>query len=53
MRCATGGVALERIVGNPQITGLNQPTLPGAQLIVLSEHVLAANSLDEAATLLK
>ena len=33
--------ALERIVGNPQITALDQPTLPGAKLIVLSRHVLA------------
>lgn len=33
--------ALERIVANPQIAGLDQPTLPGTQLIVLSRHVLA------------
>ena len=33
--------ALERITANRQIKALDQPTLPGAQLVVLSRHVLA------------
>jgi tetratricopeptide (TPR) repeat protein len=33
--------ALDQIAANPQIKELDQPQLPGAQLIVLSKHVLA------------
>lgn len=33
--------ALEQITQSAQIKGLDQPTLPGARLIVLSKHALA------------
>lgn len=35
--------ALERIASDPQIKSLDSATLPGAKLIVLSKHVLAAD----------
>ena len=38
--------ALEAVAGNARIKALDQPQLPGAKLIVLSQHVLAGELAD-------